>query len=68
LWRRLTVDTEGAYDFGLWDYHGLEYDRWSVNFFVAWGHEIISARPFPEDDEQHLSADYPQSIRKREFP
>jgi hypothetical protein len=36
-----------------------------VNFFVAWGHEIIAARPFPEDDEKHLSVTYPQSIRKR---
>jgi hypothetical protein len=63
----LTIDTEAVYNFGVWDLHGLEYDRWSVNFFVAWGREIISARPFPEDDEQHLSADYPKSIRKRTF-
>jgi hypothetical protein len=62
------VDSEGVYDFGVWDLHGLEYERWSVNFFVGWGHEIIAARPFPEDDEQHLSADYPQSIRKRKIP
>jgi hypothetical protein len=54
-----------VYDFGVWDIHGLAYDRWSVNFFAAWGHEIISARPIPEDDEQHLSATYPKSIKKR---
>ena len=39
-----------------------------MNFFVAWGHEIIAARPFPPDDEQHLSVDVPKSIRKRNLP
>lgn len=63
--RVLISDNEHLYDFGVWDIHGVSYDRWSINFFAAWGHEIIAARPFPEDDEQHLSADYPQSIRKR---
>src|SRR5579859_308406 len=64
----LTIDNEHLYDFGVWDIHGISYDRWSINFFVSWGHEIIAARPFPEDDEQHLSADYPKSIRKRKNP
>jgi|SRR5579862_2505175 len=59
------VDNEKVYDFGVWDFHGLAYDRWSINFFAAWGHEIIEARPVPEDDEQHFSANHPQYLRKR---
>jgi hypothetical protein len=59
------VGNEKVYDFGVWDIHGLAYDRWSVNFFAAWGHEIISARPIPEDDELHLSSTYPKTIKKR---
>ena len=45
--------------------HGVGYERWSINFFVAWGHEFIAARPVPADDEQHFSANYPSQIRKR---
>jgi hypothetical protein len=59
------VDSEKAYDFGVWDIHGVAYDRWSINFFVTWGRDIIAARPIAKDDEQHLSANYPKSIRKR---
>src|SRR5204863_2856763 len=62
---RLMIGDEHIYDFGIWDIHGVAYDRWSVNFFAAWGHEIIAARPIPPDDEQHLSADHPKAIRKR---
>ena len=53
-----------VYDFGTWDIHGLAYDRWSINFFIAWGHEFIDARPIPRDDEQHLSSNYPRRVRK----
>jgi hypothetical protein len=63
--RVLIVDSEKTYDFGVWDFHGTAYERWSINFFAAWGHEIIAARPVPEDDEQHFSADHPARIRKR---
>ena len=59
------LDNERIYDFGVWDFHGLAYDRWSINFFAAWGHEIIAARPVPEDDEQHFSANHPKYLRKR---
>jgi hypothetical protein len=59
------IDSEKAYDFGVWDIHGVAYDRWSINFFVTWGRDIIAARPIAKDDEQHLSANYPKSIRKR---
>jgi len=62
------LDSEKAYDFGVWDIHGIAYDRWSINFFVTWGRDIIAARPIAKDDEQHLSADYPKSIRKRALP
>ena len=64
----MILDNAKIYDFGVWDFHGIAYDRWSINFFAAYGHEIISARPIPEDDEQHLSSNYPKSIRKRTLP
>src|SRR5271170_65872 len=64
----LIVDSEKAYDFGVWDIHGVAYHRWSINFFVTWGRDIIAARPIAKDDEQHLSSDYPKSIRKRTPP
>src|SRR5271156_4159440 len=63
----LTKDNEGVYDFGVVDFHAVNYDPWSMNFFAAWGHEIIAARPIPEDDEIHLTADYPASVRKRDL-
>lgn len=62
------LDSEKAYDFGVWDIHGIAYDRWSINFFVTWGRDIIAARPIAKDDEQHLSSNYPKSIRKRTRP
>lgn len=65
---QVNIDNSKQYDFGVWDLHGQLYNRWSINFFAAWGHEIIAARPFPEDDEQHLSADYPKQIKKRNHP
>jgi hypothetical protein len=65
---QVNTDNSKQYDFGVWDLHGQQYKRWSINFFVAWGHEIIAARPFPEDDEQHLSVTYPKQIKKRNPP
>jgi hypothetical protein len=58
-------DNEKIYDFGVWDFHGIQYMRWSINFFAVWGHEIIEARPVPEDDEQHFSCNHPEYLRKR---
>ena len=61
----IDLDNERIYDFGVWDFHGISYDRWSINFFVVWGREIIEARPVPEDDEQHFSSNHPKALRKR---
>ena len=59
------IDETKMYDFGVWDFDGVDYPRWSINFFAAWGHELIAARPFPGDDEQHLAVEYPKTLRKR---
>jgi hypothetical protein len=68
LLSNVNVDNEKIYDFGVWDYHGTGYDRWSINFFAAWGWELIGARPVPRDDEQHLSYEHPKALRKRTEP
>lgn len=61
----LTADDGKSYDFGIYDLHYYRYDFWPINFFAAWGHEIISARPMGEIDEERLSGEYPSQIRKR---
>ena len=55
------------YDFRIWDFHSVEYHRWSLNFVVVWGrnlNRIHKYKPKVESDEIVLTHLIPKMKKK----
>jgi hypothetical protein len=56
-----------VYDFRIWDFHSVEYHRWSLNFIVAWGrnlNRIHKYKPKVKSDEIVLTHLIPKMKKK----
>jgi len=56
-----------VYDFRIWDFNTVNYDRWSVNFIVFWGrylNTLNSSFPEIQSDEKVLTTFLPKLMKK----
>jgi hypothetical protein len=56
-----------VYDFGLWDFHSLDYTRWSINFILFKGNYVKNLSSVPGSDEHSISIEIPKEHKKHAY-
>ena len=59
-----------VYDFNKWDFHSINYDRWSINFVLMRGKYVNKLKDwFPKiiDDEEIISVEIPKYFKKHSY-
>jgi hypothetical protein len=56
-----------VYDFGLWDFHSLNYTRWSINFILFKGNYVKNLSSVPGSDEHSISIEIPKEHKKHAY-
>ena len=55
------------YDFGLWDFHSLNYTRWSINFILFKGKYVRRLNSKFGSDEHSISLEIPKEHKKHAY-
>ena len=55
------------YDFGLWDFHSLNYSRWSINFILFKGKYVKDLDSKFGSDEWSISIEIPKEHNKHAY-